>query len=356
MPRYRYAPAIVLGLCLAALDVCAQTSLHPERGLLLLRNGQVLAGDVTRAGDYYVVTQGPGVELRLAARDVEAFCASLDEAYEFKERRLAAGELKPHLDLAEWCLRHNLHARCADQLVAAMRITPADPRLASLENRLKLAAESQESTAEPEAAGSSALSADELEQKLQSLPKASVEKFSSIVQPILLNRCGANQCHGPNSKSEFSLLKPPAGQVASRRFTQRNLYAALRYVNSSQPEESPLITLPQRRHGAALTPVFDKHTQNQLAELIAWSRMTTGVAAPTVLKTIAAPTAILSQPAATPQITPAGTEPTAEQPTKVMRPRLDEADDAASVSTKERFIPRDAYDPEIFNRRFHGPR
>ena len=89
--------------------------------------------------------------------------------------------------------------------------------------------------------------------------KGSVEKFGAIVQPILLNRCAANQCHGPNAKSEFRLLRPPPGQIVSRRFTQRNLYAALQYVDRANPEASPLVVLPQQRHGNSLSAVFDKH-------------------------------------------------------------------------------------------------
>jgi hypothetical protein len=182
---------------------------------------------------------------------------------------------------------------------------------------------------------------DQIEKTLRALPPGSVEKFAAVVQPILLNRCGASQCHGQAAKSEFRLLRPPEGQIASRRFTQRNLYAALGQVNRNDPESSPLVTLPQARHGTAQAAIFDKHSQGQLDELIAWARMMAppAVTAPATIGPAATP---LSQPAAS------------GVPTSVMRPQLagGTADQAAQAS--QAFTPRDRYDPEIFNRRFHG--
>ena len=79
MARRKYA-LIFLALATLAAIAVAQTSIAPEPGVLVLRNGQVLAGAITRAGDYYVVSQGEGSELRLSATDVELWCGSLLEA------------------------------------------------------------------------------------------------------------------------------------------------------------------------------------------------------------------------------------------------------------------------------------
>jgi hypothetical protein len=277
MARQRSGLSLLL-LVLAGPAAWGQSTLAPQAGVLALRNGQVIAGEVTRAGDYYVVTLGASGEIRLPAADVEALCGSLQEAYEFKLRRLTGHGARPHLDLADWCLRHNLFAQCAAQLVAAMRIAPEDERLKQLERRLTLAMEAPPADRAPAAEAAPAISAQELDEMIRALPKRSVEKFSATVQPILLNRCGANQCHGPNAASEYRLLRPPDGQLASRRFTQRNLHATLRYLDSANPEASPLVTMAQRRHGPALAAVFDKQTQHQLAELVSWAKIT--VAAP----------------------------------------------------------------------------
>jgi hypothetical protein len=319
-----------------------QSSLAPQSGILALRNGQIIEGDIIRAGDYYVVSRGETSELRLKADEVELFCRSLLEAYEFKAQHVSGFSAKSHLDLAKWCLRHGLHDKCSEQLTAAQRLDPKNSQVAELETRLKLALEAPPppTTTRP----SQLVPPDELEKALQNLPKASVEKFGAVVQPILLNRCGANQCHGPNAKSEFRLLRPPPGQIVSRRFTQRNLYATLRFIDRSNPDNSPLVALPQQRHGNSLAAVFDKHTAGQLAELVIWARLTAGgtVASPTrAPATIAPVEATLSQPAAKPDTEAASTD-------------ADRPPTSSTVKVANQQIFRDRFDPEIFNRHYHG--
>lgn len=321
----------------------ADLPLTPRQGLLLLRNGNVLEGEITQAGDYYVVTLGKTGEIRLAAKEVEAVVASLDEAYDLRRLGLFGGGAGPHLDLAQWCLRNGLHARCAEQLVLAVGKEPENPRIADVERRLNLATTARPPAQPKRPAQPTAARTDDLEKAMRALPKASIEKFAAVVQPVLLNRCGANQCHGPNSKAEFHLLKPPTGQAATQRFTQRNLYSALQYLDPANPDESPLLVLPSKRHGTSLTAVFDKHTQKQFDELKAWARMTIVAPQPAVPATIAAgDQATLSQPAS------AGESAATHAP----RPSLAAPSATPPASSGDHFVPRDPFDPEIFNRRF----
>lgn len=366
-PRHHYA-LIVLCL-LAGPSAWAQVALKPQAGLLVLRNGQVLHGEITQAGDYYVVTLGETGEVRLKTAEVEALCGSLEEAYEFKVRRLSGTSAAQHLELAEWCLRHNLTGRSAEQVVAASRLAPDDPRLKLIERRLELAVSGPVAGATSTAAvGAATVSQQQLEKTLGELPSGSIEKFAAIVQPLLMNRCGANQCHGPNARSDFRLLKPPPGQLANRRFTQRNLYATLPYLDKSAPEKSPLLDLPQRRHGTSLAPVFDKHSAKQLAELTAWVKLVTLTDTPasTVPPTIVGAPATLSQPiTAVPPAnvgTPSATTDSLPS-VQAMRPPLEAPSLATGGESKpdeptpasDRFIPRDRYDAELFNREYHQP-
>src|SRR5262245_40344147 len=198
MARHRYALVMLIAAALCCA-VQGQTSLAPEAGVLSLKNGQIIEGNITRAGDYYIVTKGEGSELRLKTDEVEAFCATLLEAYEFKERHLSGLSARSHLELAKWCLRHGLYDKCAEQLAAAEHVEPGHPQIAELQTRLKLIVETTQPPA-PASNTAAGIAPDELEKAVRALPKASVEKFGAIVQPILLNRCGANQCHGPNAK------------------------------------------------------------------------------------------------------------------------------------------------------------
>jgi hypothetical protein len=346
-----------------ALPAAAQTSIAPEAGVLVLKNGQVLEGSITRAGDYYVVSQGEGSELKLNVNDVELCCASLLEAYEFKASHVSSFSPKSHLDLAKWCLRQGLIEQCTEQLTAAQKIDPTNPQVAELQTRLKLLKETPQPIPASAAPG---IAAAEMENALRGLPRGSAEKFAAVIQPILLNRCGANQCHGPNAKSDFRLLRPPPGQIVSRRFTQRNLYASLKYLDRTNPENSPLVLMPQQRHGNSLAAIFDKHSSNQLVELMSWAKLTAGaplVAQPpanqtTNPATIAAVNATLSQPttnsagAKQPAQEPSDQPATASVSTRVMRPPLDDQTTHKPKTTPSQPEFRDRFDPEIFNRRY----
>jgi hypothetical protein len=356
MARPPYALVLVLAAA-ACRVVMGQAPLAPQAGVLVLRNGQVIDGDVTRAGDYYILTKGEASELRLKADEVEAFCGSLLEAYDFKAGHLSGLSARSHLELSKWCLRHGLFEKCAEQLDAAEQLEPSHSQIKDLRTRLALAVES---TPPPSAArpAATSIATEELEKTVRELPKGSVEKFGAVVQPILLNRCGANQCHGPNASCEFRLLRPPAGQIVSRRFTQRNLVAAVKYLDRSNPEASPLVVKPQQRHGNALSAVFDKHSANQLAELTNWAKMTI---APTSRAAAAAPASIapaettLSQPAAAPSSAAfPESPPSAAVGVRVMRPPFDQPGRAAAAAAPQPPAPRDRFDPEIFNRHYHG--
>jgi hypothetical protein len=371
MPRPRYAliwlfAAVMLRAALGQ-SALGQSPLAPQAGILVLRNGQVLEGEVTRAGDYYIVSKGAGSEVRPKADDVEMFCASLVEAYEFKTRHLSGSSGKAQLELAKWCLRHGLFAQCSEQLDAARRLEPDNPQIKDVQTRLTLAVEAVPPSS-PASTTTATVTAEELEQTIRGLPKASVEKFGAIVQPILLNRCGANQCHGPNAHSEFRLLRPPQGQIVSRRFTQRNLYAAVKYLDPSNPEASPLVVMPQQRHGTSLAAVFDKQSANQLAELLAWVKMTMAVppgSPPAAPASIVPAEMTLSQPAATGSSTGSRAitaaqaingqlDPGAAIGVHAMRPSLDSPGASPPATAPRLPAPRDRYDPAIFNQRYHG--
>jgi hypothetical protein len=363
-----YALIVLLALAIGRA-ASGQSPLAPQSGVLVLRNGYVLHGDVTRAGDYYIVTQGEGSELRPKNEDVELFCGSMDEAYEFKVRHLSGISAKPHLELAKWCMRNGMYDKCSEQIAAAMRAEPDNRDVKELETRLKLIVESPSEPTPAKAAPT--VAAEELDRALRDLPRGSVEKFGTSVQPILLNRCGLNKCHGPNTDSQFRLLRPPPGQIVSRRYTQRNLYATLRYLDGSNPEASPLIALPQQRHGNSLSAVFDKHSASQLAELVAWAKMTVTpsamMASPhpatiapvetTLSQTSTGDGSSLTVPAAGQSQATTGSPQTLLRPgvgVRVMRPPLDQSPVAGADAANRQAPPRDRFDAEIFNRRFHG--
>ena len=359
---YLRGMACVFLLLLAALPLAAgEPLLTPQQGVLLLRNGNVIEGQVTRAGDYYIVTFGEDGEVRLSAADVETLCVDLEDAYRYRSATMVGKGAAGHLDLAEWCLRHSLKAQAGEQLLAAMRKEPANPRNAAVERKLKLAQEAPraKSAGQPDTAAT--VSAEQLDKMIRGLPPGTMERFSAVVQPILLNRCGAGGCHGATAKSEFRMLRPLAGQTPSRRFTQRNLYAVMAYLDRQNPEESPLISLPRGQHGTTMAAVFDKRTQHQLDDLVAWVKVALAVPAPTPPATIVQAQALLSQQKGEGEAEANARDlvPPAEKhkhrnkndssaPPAPFTPPTD----ATPIPREGAIKPRDAFDPEIFNRQF----
>jgi hypothetical protein len=339
-------------LLLAVEPACGQGDLAPQNGMVLLRNGNLLTGRVIRAGDYYIVATGQSSELRLPVQDVDAVCRDLDDAYAIKLATMTGKGARPHLDLADWCLRHQLIGKANEQLALAANEEPEHPRISGLQYRLKIANEKpREGTKREEK--QVAMTTEQLDQWERELPKGTVDKFASLVQPTLMNRCATNGCHGGTSGGSYQLIRPPVGQLIHRRATQRNLFATIQQVDKSNPAESPLLQFPLKPHGGLPAPVFDRQSRIQLEQFAAWVEQATAYSPPVVVPSIAPAVAHLSQPSETakpganPEIKQlSATEPISEKP----KPNSDKP----AVPTAANFRPRDPFDPEIFNRKMQG--
>lgn len=357
---YRSGLAALLAVLVAAPLRGAEPALAPREGVLLLKNGHVMQGSITKAGDYFVLTLGKTGEVRLPAADVETQCVDLDDAYRYQAALLSSKKAEPHLTLAEWCLRYGLRQPAEDQVAFASQIEPEHAKIAQLELRLKTAAEIPVPSGARAESSSTTVGVKQLDETLAELPKGSMERFSVVIQPMLINRCGANGCHGPAAKSNFHLLRPSAGQMMSKRFSQRNLFTVLQYIDKDNPGESRLVTMPQEKHGSTLAPVFDKRSQHQLDDLIAWTKLLTRKPAQVALPTSIGPAqTLLTQAGAAaktggkipPNIAPmnAGKNPDSGQP---RAPRAPSVNDLKSEEKgREAAAPRDPFDPEIFNRK-----
>ena len=126
--------AAILCCCRLAAVWGANPPLVPEQ-LVMLRNGEILRGHVTRQDDHYQVSIGDG-ELRLRVVDVDLICQTLQEAYQARRARLTLGRAEDHLDLAEWCLRQGLPGEAARELSSALTLDPTNPRIGLVDRRL----------------------------------------------------------------------------------------------------------------------------------------------------------------------------------------------------------------------------
>jgi len=280
---YRHIILVACSLVLlgtTSANHAEEPRLLPRAGVLVLRNGSVLEGKILRVGDRYVVGLSERDEVVVPADRVEMECDSLTEAYQRKQKLLGAdATVRDHLRLADWCLQNDLLAASAEQLMAAQRRDPSDPANEYFEKRLRLAARRRPARASGQPVPSDMSSRDELEELeeldeldelVRSLPADMVEQFTKTIQPLLINSCGGGTCHGANTDTQFHLMSPVRSSTLPRRFTQKNLQAALEHVDPVQPSRSPLLQMATEPHGQSNdAPLTDKDV-TQLGHLAAW--------------------------------------------------------------------------------------
>lgn len=362
----------------------------PQFGVLLLAQGQVIAGEIQQTGDSYSVLVDHGV-IRLSASEVECVCRTLEEVYERKRLRIAADSVRDHLDLAQWCQKNRLMAQAIREIREAAALNPSHPLIPVIERQIRMAAADPAgpdmTTAADESPGISPTS-DELDRLVRGMPAGSVQMFTETIQPLLTNNCTASGCHGPSSDSGFRLLRIPSGRPPSRRLTQRNIHAALKQIDWEDHENSPLLTAPLRAHGTARAPVFADRYSGKYQQLVAWSQFVVQGERPP----LSAPAAVVPAGGVPPQqamqgVVPAGfAEPVEPSGGDGWQAALESswpaastippgqgqdgathgggaepADPTAPRSEVKRgglppeFLPADPFDPEIFNRRFFPP-
>jgi hypothetical protein len=379
---YKHGAFALYSLSVLCAMVCAtEPAVSPQMGVLVLRNGYVVQGQITQAGDRYLVTLGASDEIRLPVSAVEFQCRTLDEAYQRKRDALDGSSVNQRLELAEWCLRQQLLHRAADQFLAAQLLEPANARVQHLDRRLELAAlPPREATPTAQASsatrvstatqsGPTMVSFDDLDRALRHLPAGTLEQFTNVVQPVLLNRCSLSTCHGQSSKSEYRLLRPASGETLPRRFTQRNLLATLQMTDRRSPDSSPLLKAPTSPHGTAPAAIFGDHDRHQYEALVRWVQLALGPINAAPPATIATPSDnVLRTTDTRAAFWPEELLPeNSRDEDSPARTTGDETtgegnDDLASRSAvkfgaraAQPFVPRDAFDPEIFNRRYFQP-
>jgi len=392
-----------LGALLAPSVTADEIALAPRPGVLLLHNGELIDGEITPAGDHYDVSKAGGV-IYIKRSDVALYCRDAAECYRHRRQAIDATRVQDHLELAEWCLRHNLLTEAEQEIADAREADSTHPKIGLLDARLKIAREAPPARATN--AAEKPIPREQLDTLIRNLPIGSMENFTVTIQPMLLNYCTKAGCHGPQSTNALRLERIHPGKLTGRHPSQRNLMAALALVNREKPDESKLLQAPIRVHGNMKVPVFTDREQAQYKQLVQWVYLVANthpsVARPS-LEERGSPllqnvprkgraSAAEELPPADPNeetprsITPekAPGEPSAaagdkwsdsfpdhkpgarpshhdsslaDAPTRltrvhgeiVMRPA------GRAIGADPEFTPRDPFDPEIFNRRFFSP-
>jgi hypothetical protein len=326
----------------------------PFDGVLLLKSGGVLRGQISQSADRWIVSS-EGRETNVPAPHVEMACRSLEEAYHVRRSRLGRVTAEAHLALADWCLRYELLPQAQIELRDARQLDARHPRLRLLEERLAIASRPQPAKVTPSvevaakepppvAAAASTLTPARLSD-------AALERFTRNVQPVLVNNCATAGCHQLGGAQQFQLDRALIHGMANRRSTMNNLTATLALIDHERPQLSPLLTVPRTAHGGMKRPVFGPHQDALVVLLQEWvATVTAGAdqqALPTMTKPSSSGPAAESSTTAAKDAGPLDVVEATTAPASTPGPRMG--------ANAEPWRPKDPFDPEIFNRRYHGP-
>jgi hypothetical protein len=275
--KNRRLPALAVPAAVAAVGLAVSLGLTQQfdtappsnEGILVLQNGNLLRGTITRTDDRYHVAVDGG-RIHVSVGDVLFTCRTLEEAYGQKRARIQPGVARDHLELAQWCQRHGLLEFAAQELVQAKAVEPRHPLIPLVEQRIKVSLCQPEGATRPAQPAELPPSPEELDRLVGGMPAGAVETFTQTIQPVLVNNCGAAACHGPGTESRYRLLRPGWGKPASRRLTQRNLHSTLEWVDRDDPSASPLLTAPLEAHGSADGAIFKAHEADQYQRIVDW--------------------------------------------------------------------------------------
>jgi hypothetical protein len=325
---------------------CAQTA---AEGVLVLRNGHVLAGAVRRLGDVYRI-ETSGATLQVPAAQVDMFAPTLGEAYETRRRQRVGDSADSHVELARWCLQVGLIDEAARELLDARRLEPGHRGAAIVELQVRQFAELDALHRAPPAAPRNAPSAtgaspspaagaaDDAEPPIGISAAAQVQ-FVRNVQPMLVRSCATGGCHQPGAAQQLQLDRWALAGNGNAQLLRRNLMSALRHLNIDDPPASPLVAKARTMHGQPGGAKSRALNARQSAILLEWVNLAAG-----------------REPAMAPMFdlsSAAGVDGGVMQAAYEQSLDGDAEFEAGGPPRKlaAEFQPRDPFDPEIFNRR-----
>lgn len=239
------------------------------RSVLLLTNGRLVRGRVSRNSGGYVVQFTNG-SMVVPVSQVKLQAQSADAVYRALKKQIPLQSPRHRLALAGWCTTNELYDQAMKEVRAVLKSNPEHDAAKRMQTRIeKLIAPAPKK--EESKSVYDRLVAPEVT-ALAGLPPQVAVRFVSKVQPILMNSCAQSGCHGPRSKNAFRLSMVHLGSGGRRGLSEQNLSATLRFIDLKSPEQSPLLTKPLGRHGRRGKTIFrGRAGTRQLAVLRTWA-------------------------------------------------------------------------------------
>jgi hypothetical protein len=356
LPVAACAALLLLGRWCAAQSEEPAAAPRSEQ-VLVMHNGQVLKGWISRSPNGYVVEHSAG---RLVVPFDDAWIVGKDlrDAY----RQMAESFPKPtaatHYQLALWGWSHQLKQEARTQLVLAIDRDAEHEAARDMLKRVdeQLAAERRRAAGRKTPAQVRMVGGIELPEieSLAGLSRETAAQFTTRIQPLLINKCGNATCHGASSNAEFRLEAIRGTGAGARLRTERNLAAMLNHLDTAEPLQSEILTVPAGNHAGLSRAIFFGPTgERQLLTLKNWIRSAAKEISHDSQLAEQRPTLVDAQPNF-PKVDASEEEPGDES----------DSDDPVRMASARRIVPEkkpveeddaeDAFDPEVFNRRYHG--
>ncbi len=216
----------------------------------MLKNSNIIRGKIQQQGQHYHVYL-PNGKLRIPEQQVETVCQDVEAAFQYRVEKFAGSSADSHLDLAGWCLRHELYDHAEAELNTAATLDDLHPRLPMLRRQLKQSrrmAEHQQqhelkqakTRAEPKPLDPTTL---------DKAPRWARALFVRQIQPLMVHSCATGGCHQTGEESTFQLSRLAIDGVGHPGVTLRNLAATLEQINWDASDESSLLARARKAHG-----------------------------------------------------------------------------------------------------------
>ena len=235
-----------------------------DRPCVLLKNDNVLFGVAEQVGEFVVVRTGEAGEIQLSRSAVACWADSIRNLYRYRVDHRTNGDVTVHLRDARWCLRYDLFDLAAAELRLVRQIDPDNTQADSIEAQLRrqVAPPAQPSAATAAATVDSHSVGTQAEPVSDPVDPATLRRFASHIQPMLINRCGS--CHQSttlSSENGWAITLPARGSRASAEMTHANLASTLEFLDLDVPEASRLLLKATEAHGGVAAPLNSRNAK-----------------------------------------------------------------------------------------------
>jgi hypothetical protein len=257
----------------SAIAPAEPNSTGSEPGVLLLKSGRLVHGRISESSGGFVVDLKNG-RMLVPFNQVRMHAASAEEVYYKLRKTVPEGSVNYRLSLATWCLNNKLYNQARNEVRDVLKADPQNPTAGRMLKRIDALLDTKhDDSSQQRPSLAERLLAPEAK-SLAGLSPNVAAAFVSRVQPILMNGCALAGCHGPRAKNDFVLLRVHLTSGSRRGQSERNLAAALRYVDVRRPESSPLLEKPKGNHGRRGRTIFrGRGGARQLEAIRNWVRM-----------------------------------------------------------------------------------